>query len=270
MWRLAVALFLIVTGCVQQLQLRTAYTASVEITGDQPDDIVITPGGEIRYADTRICAVQAGSQQTRAWQQYERPPVLPLRIRNTSSAIVTIDWDHSVFVDGTGSSYRLFTTDSDKTPVGVETVKKPPSPVIAPDAHLDVVVYPEPRDWTKPIFWAPLKRGESRDFRIVLATADTSRPVTEAAFRAVLLQAQENREPSGGALWPKEGATCLPLVGCASGFDCTEGNVCRRAADAGSRTSGREVSAFGGRCEVDADCLNTLTCQSGRCKQPVR
>jgi hypothetical protein len=257
---------LVLVGCSQKWVLRREYTATLAVEAAAGAELQFAVLRSVGYADVLTCEGAPGALST---TRTSEPGILALRITNPTRGIVTLDWDHTAFVDGSGQSYRLLLLNAPVLPANVEAVKKPNAPVLAPGAHVDVLVYPDPP--SDRLFFLPRGSGETTTFRIAFATAGSTTPHSEANLTATLVSAKERR--SHGARWPRAGDGCLPLVGCDAGFQCnTKSGRCVDARQAGSagpvdgaRTPGREVEPFGGRCEVDSDCLPTLACVMGRC-----
>jgi hypothetical protein len=132
---------------------------------------------------------------------------------------------------------------------------------LAPGAHVDVLVYPDPP--AERLFFLPRQGTERTRFRIVFATAGATTPHSEVLLSSALLSFKERRNL--GVKWPREGDVCLPEVGCDAGFTCNKVGRCAPGSVPGAAVLPREVEVFGGPCSVDADCLPTLACVQKRC-----
>lgn len=254
------------SGCSQSWILRREYTTSLSAEPGPGSELSFSPlFPAIKYADLLTCEGPPGSLKT---SRDTEPSALPLRITNPTAEIVTLDWDHTAFVDGSGQSYRLMLLNAPRLPANVEAIKKPNAPVLAPGAHVDVLVYPEPPD--DRLFFLPRMPEAKTTFRIAFATVGSAKSHSEARLTATLTATKEMR--SREFPWPRAGEECLPLLGCDAGLSCGKAGRCVAPAKqvvprvVNTSLSGtREVEPFGGRCTLDSDCLSVLACIEGRC-----
>jgi hypothetical protein len=183
-----------------------------------------------------------------------------VQVSNSGEQIVTIDWEHSAFVDSVGSSYRvnLYPPESARyvtADQGPRTIDKPPVPVVPPGAHIDVFVMPE--RLPPSMFFLPPHEKEGAPLRFVLSTTGSSSPRAECIIRARLIKTETAR--STEYPWPRDRDECLPELGCAEGLLCKEG-ICVDPRRPVVRPAPPKLSGKGGRCEMTEDCEPGLRC----------
>ncbi len=214
-------LLLLSSGCVANYTLRKDFAA--EVSSSQPSGaelaVSIEPG--LGFRDDYTASRNMVSLEDQVTVIQGTSPLL-LTISNPSTGIITVDWDHSVFVDSSGNSYKLLYPNSGQLDPSVEAIKKPPTPVIAPRAKLVVPVLPEATGaWLQNRgFFLPRVVGEKKDLRVLLATAGGKQPHTEVALQVVCKSSSITRSPEPP--FPGHGKRCLASLGCAEGTQCLD------------------------------------------------
>jgi hypothetical protein len=248
----------LLTACAHELILRRNYTATISSRQDSSSsELRVTVVPTVSYADEFIAVRQGASLLSASREEHCTP--LVLTITNPTSNIVTLDWDHSVFVDSTGNSYKLLYPGSTRLPPTVEAIRKPPTPVIAPNAQLVVPVLPEsPEPWSENrAFFLPRSQSEASTLRILLATSGTERAHSEVKLLVKLSDSSEQRD---GSAWPKHGDPCIPVLGCNAGQECRDGTCLQPGLAPPTPPRRTGVKRLLESCADDADCLPGLEC----------
>jgi hypothetical protein len=256
---LPLALSFLLAACAQQWTLRRNYTAAMMSRQDVGSELRVSVAPTMSYYD-EFSAWRSAPGAPLSTSREEHCMPLVLTITNPTSSIVTIDWDHSVFVDSEGNSYKLLYPGSARLPPSVEAIKKPPTPVIAPNAQLVVPVLPEaPEPWAENrAFFLPRSPEAASNLRIVLATSGTARPHSEVRLRAEFRGTSVER--GGSSKWPRHGDSCIPDLGCDAGQECSNGMCLQPGLAPPAPPQRNGVKKFGEACSDDSDCLRGLEC----------
>jgi len=262
-------------GCIPgRWSVRTEHASRLEARASASQDLSFSVGPSLTYSETITVVESASAPGTFSSERFDSAMPIFVRLTNRTQNIITIDWDHTAFVDERGTSYKVLLPGEQQLPLNVLAVNKPPAPVIAPGSHIEVLVYPAWQGSDR-IFFLPREKGAQTTFRVVFATVGGTAPhseLTVAVMNEKLVRYRSRETP-----WPVKGERCLPTLGCADGFACSRGrcesnkNVVGRDPNekCGVRSPADEikrvVEPFGGPCRFDNDCLATLQCVSGRC-----
>jgi hypothetical protein len=258
---LAVVAMFVLGGCRGAWALRTTHTLAITVEpSSQLVKCAVPP--RLTYGSSRRLFRSAGTYSPITVE--EHPRALPVTISNGTDEVVTIDWEHSAFVDSRGNSYRvrLYRAEGASTlsDTGPRSIDKPPVPVIAPGAHVQAFVLPE-QDESQPfMFFAPPSSSDGAPLKLVVSVAGPAFRHAECVIRSRLEQTTVTR--STQSRWPQHGQTCLPDFGCADGLLCASG-ICNdpRKPPSPPRTSGKRA---GEKCEIAEDCAQGLRCDWGR------
>ena len=185
---------------------------------------------------------------------------LPVTISNNTDQIVTVDWEHSAFVDSTGSSYRVRVypqgTDANVLDRGPQAIDKPPVPVLAPAAHIVAFVLPERGSLQPPMFFFPPLDRDDAPLKLVVSITGTPLRHVECTIRGRLEGTETTR--SAAPPWPQPGEECVPHLGCAEGLSCVAG----ACADPSKPPPVRVKRGQAQICRTDEDCAEGLRCAS--------
>jgi hypothetical protein len=210
-----------------QYTLRRVYHAEVAATPSGRAELEVRGAGDFAYSETfsyRAVYETTMSVIPESYTRDELVPGLAIMITNPTESIVTIDWDHSAIVDSQGSSYKVVLASERQLPQNIESVKKPPAPVLAPRSFIRVEVFPEISERRRPLQYLPVAVDQCVTYRLVLSTVGGALNHSEALLRVTVKDIETSRD--GDRAWPGAGEKCLPRrLGCAEGFVC-KGNRC--------------------------------------------
>jgi len=147
---------------------------------------------------------------------------ITLEILNQTDKDLQIDWERSSFVDNTGHSRRIIHSGID--PVNRDAPQTPTE--IPAHATVSETIYPadtlmlERGDWHHRIFLPTQGSDSAVQLSLTLGLVSEGALVTIPQPILARITAKNTTSKSGDK-WPRLGAPCEPIFGCATGLVCT-------------------------------------------------
>jgi hypothetical protein len=255
-------LLLVLTACAPKVfTLRNQFTAALTVESPSPSLACELPARHAYGNVQQVAEKRDGTFSAVEWKEAWAP--LPVRIVNRTDEVVTVDWERSAFVDGTGVSRRVRVFEPAAAPdAPARPVERPPAPVIAPGARVDALVLPEPTPPAPAMFFLPPYTADRAPLKLVVSVSGSSAArIAECVVTAHLERMKVER--NADLPWPGHGEACLPKLGCAEGASCEEG-ICVDPKEPplplGHTPAAKKKKLFGESCERDDDCVQGFRC----------
>jgi len=221
----SLAVVVLCFGCAYSNYMRRSDESSYTATLSSPPPwegsaVRVVVGPTVKYS--RVVTWDDIGHSYALTSSVEESDGIPVEVVNQTDKDLQIDWERSSLVDLAGHSQRILHSGIDFA----DREKPQPPTVVSARSHLLDTVYPadgvllKEGAWHHQIFLpTAASKGASPQLTLVLgivmdgALVSVPQPITVDISGATATV-------KSGDKWPKAGALCNPLVGCATGFIC--------------------------------------------------